>query len=564
MSRYAFVVCVSLLLLPLLFSAQTASASKLPYTRYEDVPQYLREILRQQPVREQYIAKILAEFRVHASSIKPLTRSLIDQAVAEKTQNERSNQLQRLIRFDQDFDTRVTADEIRKSIERQRSSVEENTGYVDRQVAEIMQLDANKDGVLDYAEMSSLKTLPLGTDHQQQSRVELMLAVDPDGDGALTLDELEAAARSAFSLVDTNHDADLSADEMKAVSQIDVRLSREVQQNRETQAIKAACPLPHPSDASRVFFLAGYGAKAVSPVYIGNQDADTGVISIEVPPNLGPIYLLVSSYEPTIWNITGATDQITQMAVLGSVDEAGRVSAGVTGIDKGRIVFANRTCISQDAWRPTRQGQINPAVITQLEMMLDRQPSVVSAAKSLGSQKISDEGFLGIRLQAFQPVRDGFDEAIWAEALRFKPYGIIDIDDKAVVSPVSAGRYDVMPEWFGISQLVKAGVLKPAAAESSKPRHEVILPDGSGVAVIEGNPTIELPAGAHLRVMVGNSFDVVKDMPRYPSGLYGAVSVKFNFMPGVKLPAGNPGHSCVTQNGEPVGDICSGANQEEE
>jgi hypothetical protein len=82
---------------------------------------------------------------------------------------------------------------------------------------------------------------------------------------------------------------------------------------------------------------------------------------------------------------------------------------------------------------------------------------------------------------------------------------VVQIDPATVVAAAPAVAYEVLPQQAGLSQLLRAGVLKRQ----------------------------------------GDSYLVLRPMPRLPAGLYGAHSVQFVLGPGVPMPPGNPGHSSI-------------------
>jgi hypothetical protein len=108
-------------------------------------------------------------------------------------------------------------------------------------------------------------------------------------------------------------------------------------------------------------------------------------------------------------------------------------------------------------------------------------------------------------------VPPGFDPEVYvALGLRFSPGGVVTIDPAQVVATSPAEPYDVLPYGFGLAQLVFGGALE-------------VLDDG-----------------------IFYGFRIARDLPRFPAGLHGAHLTHFVLGRGVPMPAGSPGHSCVT------------------
>jgi len=110
---------------------------------------------------------------------------------------------------------------------------------------------------------------------------------------------------------------------------------------------------------------------------------------------------------------------------------------------------------------------------------------------------------------------DALEKRLLHSLYRFHPEGILELDANDVVASSKAENYAVLPNQAGLLQLARAGALTQTE-------------DGHLV--------------------------IVKPIARFPAGLYGAHSVKFILGKGIKMPAGDPGHSEVIleENGECV------------
>ena len=100
---------------------------------------------------------------------------------------------------------------------------------------------------------------------------------------------------------------------------------------------------------------------------------------------------------------------------------------------------------------------------------------------------------------------EGFDPNLWRKHIQNMPGGVINLNDKEVVSDSPAIAYEVLPKWAGFSKLAYEGAVV-----------------GSGSAV-----------------------KIVKNIPYSPSGLYGGYSAEITVGKGVEPPKGIPGHSRV-------------------
>jgi hypothetical protein len=80
-----------------------------------------------------------------------------------------------------------------------------------------------------------------------------------------------------------------------------------------------------------------------------------------------------------------------------------------------------------------------------------------------------------------------------------------------VVALAPAESYEVLPQGFGLAQLVATGALEHFGSD----------------------------------FFFDSYFYIARAIPRFPAGLNGAHAVVFVLGTGVPLPAGSPGHSCV-------------------
>jgi hypothetical protein len=164
------------------------------------------------------------------------------------------------------------------------------------------------------------------------------------------------------------------------------------------------------------------------------------------------------------------------------------------------------------------------AAAAAVEQSLGRPVDVMAATYSVGTLSLPAAEAEGSPSPPTVP--PGFDPGVyWLHGLRFHPGGVVDVDPRLVIAPGPVEPYEVLPQGFGIAQLVATGALEP--------RGDFFL----------------------------GTFYIARAIPRFPAGLHGAHSVVFVLGDGVPLPAGSPGHSCVfsEETGLPLANefICS-------
>lgn len=192
-----------------------AETGKNAYTSIDAVPKILLSGLKHgTSYLDQYVAQMLNLLSGHRDARAALSRADIDERIKQDVDRRRRDRYLSLVHYDLDFDGTITQFEVAQIMEEerrlQRQSVE---GCADEASKWIARYDEDKDGVISLKEMSTsadIDRIPRQTDIR---RMEALLALDPNNDGKLTTEELEALARKAFATVDRDGDGVLSRDE---------------------------------------------------------------------------------------------------------------------------------------------------------------------------------------------------------------------------------------------------------------------------------------------------------------------------------------------------------------
>jgi hypothetical protein len=266
--------------------------------------------------------------------------------------------------------------------------------------------------------------------------------------------------------------------------------------------------LPPVGPDDRIILFGSYEGDAISTVTVAGQDEDTETARVVIAPGTAPLYVVLPSYEQIIWRFEGDVSRVSHVVL------AGYGPSGVTGIAADRVADVSQTDGSSfgdfyetasDEARQTR---------TAVETALGRPVDVFAGSYSVGTLTLPAATVEESTPAATVP--PGFDPAVYQLGLWFNPGGVVSIDPMAVVSTAPAEPYEVLPQGFGLAQLVASGALEAR--------------DGY--------------------------FYIARAIPRFPAGLYGAHSVSFVLGRGVPMPPGSPGHSCVIseETGLPLSD----------
>lgn len=417
---------------------------------------------------------------------------------------ERAQLLSVLLAADLDNDGNVTRDEIKRVLQIGRSHGMMGDLF--------LQFDTNLDDTVSAEELAlGIKAATEGRQSRGQDRSILFgQLIDFDADGQITTEELDRAA-AALSL----------------------KFAPIAGETRVTPAKKAApaagdsrpCGIPKPSDRALVQVVTGYEGDALANVSIGGQDRVTETAELVIEPGDKPIYLVVSSFELIIWRVVGAVDRVERIVVQSGVGSSDIRIGAVTGVPADRVTFVAAEACFKSGWESGRARNVADALRSNLGRDIDgvfADYTLASVALPSGKGKsvkkrrgevdvvisggkrylLTEDGVTEVPTS--EPGKEG--DALKQEMDRFHPGGVVTFDPKAVVSAHPVEPYAVLPQEAGLRQLIDQGLIEPQ----------------------------------------GNGFRVMKPIPRFPAGLNGAHGVVFFLDSGVPMPAGDSGHSSVS------------------
>lgn len=494
----------------------------------------------------QYLETLRADFvMVDADSDGEISqRDIALHTVMESVQT-RNQAIQASMRYDLDGDGFVTEDEIRRGmtydlraqiglaainkLDRPQLPAADAIGrQIDVTVRNIMALDTDKDGKVSLAE--GAKFGASGNQgrgaHGQAARARQLLTIDGASKGTLSLAKYQAAGEALFRQADADKDGVVSQQEL-----MDYR----------SRAERAGCEMPAASEKAKVVLLSGYQTEALSSVTIGSQDNVVHAGRVVVEPGDEPIYVVIASYSPTIWQFSGAVERIERVMMESastgpnSSDGNLRSLVGATGIAREKVSFFGKSrCLTYFNEAPSSASL---QTVGAIRSGTGKTPETVAAKYSVAVFKVPSGATESVREQGKGPliiektqgtlkvignasgiiVQAGPSRAK-DEMYRFSPGGVIEIDPKTVVSSMPASSYEVLPQQAGLVQLLASGALKQNSL------------------------------GEY----------IVREKIRFPAGLAGAHSVTFLIMNGTPYPDGDPAHSCVVieETGQKKGAGC--------
>jgi Ca2+-binding EF-hand superfamily protein len=443
---------------------------------------------------------------------------------------ERSKLVTPFLRVDLDGDGVVTREEVlkyethiaRTSLRGEGPQIEaRRQQQVSARLAALMVADRNGDGRIDWSEMiAHAKQAVEAGQHVNfdpahfDPAYRVILGFDADGDGKTTLAEFMTAMEKQFDDVDTNSDGVISRGEFDAYWQ---RIGRpapkvaDIKPSEEDKRVALCAPPRVPKDVKFVLFN-GSGGRGISTVAIGSQDRVTKTTRVTIEPGSDPLYLVLISPGPTVWQFDGAVDRVRRAVLLAISGEGGGASpAGATGLSKD-VITVGRSGTCMDFWVHMQRLRDHPHIMRHYSLLLfGRQPDAVVEAKGVWNLHLPS-GKTSEPTEAEQRSTFPIDNPTAIHLLHVResllsssPGGVVPIDPAVVIAGQPVARYEVLPEQAGLLQLMLEGTL-------------------------ERNQKGEFLVGGAMR---------------FPAGLAGGDAVIFRIRKGVPVPTGDPGHSKV-------------------
>lgn len=278
------------------------------------VPHYIHSALQGGVPVEQFVARATAELRRVDRGGDGLDRGDIRWLERTTRALTRANNLQAVIRYDLDGDTKVTAAEVRETLSRAvqedgRSSTVIERG-VEREIRDLAWFDANADGDVTLSEVLAAPVdRARNVDRLETPRA--LMALPAAADGRLTAEELSAYAGALFAAADTNEDGVLSDAEAGAARQAYVAPP-------PPQTPGLTCRLP-PLRQREHFVLIGVsdggGPRSKASPRISS-------ITLRIAPGSRPLYILAASGSPVRWVLEGDVERVSRMVAM--TDDWGR------------------------------------------------------------------------------------------------------------------------------------------------------------------------------------------------------------------------------------------------
>ncbi|WP_374310450.1 EF-hand domain-containing protein [Dongia sp.] len=499
-------------------AASTVTLDAMPF-------ELLVGLLRQSSV-EEFSAGMLNQFRNVADGDGVLNAQIIADKAAIAAAGSRANRIEEILRADLDGDGSVTRAEMEKSKASRRhgNTAQDQTIIEQQRNAELdraMAPDGNADGVITFEEMRQAAADSVAARGDQRGdRATALLAMDGDGDGSVTLREVRAAAQAIFARFDTNGDGEIGEVERKALAE---QYEAIMLRHRQRELI-AGCTLPPIPEGQRLVLLSAQRGRDLTTVSVAGQDESTWSGEVAIQPGDDKLWIVAAAGDPMIWRLTGAVDRVARFVVIPHYSRD-RPVAGVTGLATDQVTFAKGPqCRLRELMQSSRRDpQMRSELLREL---LGRDPDDVVAAPDF--LRVSLPGGETLAKPAAEPERPAqVPEQVWRSVRRYGSGVPVAVDAASVIAAGKVEPYEVLPEEAGLLQLLIDGAIVARATGNSK-------------TVITLTEQGQVSSTTYDYI-----FDIVKPIARFPGGLGGGRPITFQLAPGVPMPAGDPGRSCV-------------------
>lgn len=367
---------------------------------------------------------------------------------------------------------------------------------------QMLEADANNDGILAFDEIVAAIDEKIPALKDSGDNASTLFAFDIDGDGVVTQKEIvDRVNEIADNPPDSRSAAPASAGSKSA-------------DNR--------CEFPTVPPEAELVFLSGRGGAMVSNIAVGGLESTSSLARLVVEEGEKPLFVIASSFDPVVWSFEGATDR-----VIGFFARPGQQGnppgIGVVGLDREKVSFlSDLRCMNYITSSTDGKARIAVAKLaTETRHNVDH----VIVGPRVGDVHIPSGEKVETARDRVAALRKHLDEVyppqstvlpgpeareIYEQIKR----AMVEMEDEkwpkvdvgAVVAPGPVAEYAVLPGKAGLEQLVKSGAV----------------------------------------TLTSDDYYIVeKDIPGFPAGLHGSDAVRFIIAKGVKMPAGDPGHSKV-------------------
>lgn len=452
--------------------------------QYTDIPAYFASQFHNNLNRENFVLQNIQRMRGVAANRNFITKEDVERESKLASHRVRHSQLVEGLAYDLNFDGSVTLAEIHEKFKREDELRKNrpNPGNQDNRRADIiknlMSLDTNGDDVLSYVEMSApvsdTKTGRRSHENDKYDTMSLLMELDLDGDGKVSVDDVQTRSQNVFSSVDLDKDGLLSQEEHRLLSESGILVHARH---------KVTCKASNIPRDARFVSLAIDGSQVISSATIAGQNTITTVADLDIAADDKPIYLYLLSRNPMIWNITGNIDRVERVYLSKDVrDGQGSVfTNGLINVSKEKVTFLSSTCLHSFGTRNVKEAKL------LIKQIFGRTPDLIAGEERTQLMRLYNDRveFRGSEPYAYPPM-ENIDLGMFRNFRDKYPGGIRDIKAADVASATRAENYHYLPGPLGLNELIQKGKL----SHIQRNQYEIISPFSSFPAGLDRIPNL--------------------------------------------------------------------------
>mgnify|MGYP006274802543 CR=1 FL=1 len=222
------------------------------------------------------------------------------------------------------------------------------------------------------------------------------------------------------------------------------------------------CTLPTPKAGTRTIAVGTYQGRATNTDITFDRAANRSaswLVDVEITAGNDPLWLVMSAFEPVIWNFQGEVDRIEHVVVVDGVS-----SAGALGLPEGHVTAMGEKCFTETRG-PVYFSKVSESwqVLGAVEAAIGEEIDTIFAKYSL-DRAVLPKGDLS------RTGRSAFGEAP----------GLHHVDPSGLVLTAAGQRPEILPGPIGIAQLIESGKLRETSGHQSYEilSHMPALPPG--------------------------------------------------------------------------------------
>lgn len=484
----------------------------------------------------------------------------------------RASRIGRVLRDDLNGDFNVSVDELRTTLMpaarkplrsgsvQLRPTPEQVEEILQAEVARQMAMDQNGDGFisLDEIVLAADREIPAMAAHTRPHRMIPAPEADKDADGTVTEAEFLAHIDGILAFLDSNADGQIAPEERMTAGRLSLfglpASPVERRLPRSPTRPKGACILPEAMRGTVVAVIGGYDGYGLSDVYMGSEPVATEVFELQIGEVGPPVYVIAGFENDVLMRVSDPGLRLRQVVYT-------KAQVGLIGATGAALTKGAPACHLQ-LWRPVSIDNPDPKPF--YTAVLKRQPALMVTGYSLGRVNL-ERASNDTRRRMSDAVAvppESATAAVWAHFHRFNPGGMILVDPATVKSNAPVSTHLVWPQFAGLAKLVQDGTLVPLPRSGAA---HTVREDEAGRIMIGGKVFVP---GAGDDMLITNGLTYVEEKEnvwvgreqvsflvtrtfQYPVGLTGAHSVKFVLPSDVPPPTGDAGQSRFVRQDPP-------------